>query len=895
MNIQRILFSSLVFLSVCNTLKAQDTLKVFTVPVISRIACSPNESRRFATNNIIIREIAEDAVKNLNNVHLVVHTTLKSFLLRSHGVTYIKVLMDTFDLSGDHYYRKFSFSGIMKPSLINFTLRLRLIHDSLIVNEFENLVLSVKKNDSIVLPLLMQESEENPSRFMIENISFFYDEADLSVFNQRQRLIDDYFASAAIADSLEPVMKSMDFKRTGLFPEYMIRMEEISKVEQLIGNRDFGQKLALQLFDPKNLVRKYNDLMRFSRSSVMTFESTLDTIPLLIARCSTDSLIVEFLDVIQRYMRWSFLINERNSNIYREFLDRFYSMNAFDNDEEVFLKLIRKVYPGSDADSVFRELLLKLKRAYHLKAEAFSEGSQYAEAVDLLDHLNRLENKYAFLRDTFPDRAARMKAAYGIYSSYIGVAENCLKVGKNTIAKWYLEKAVRYAQANPLLSITDTLYREALFAYHLSSLAACDAFKLKGDFEGAIECYNDFLKRLDSASRSVLAHELNQRIDIARGGMLLVLIEQIRRSVKLGKTDSALFVFDQAIALKEQIIGMTAFSVAIDSLRPFIERYRYEYMITEVERYGTQRNFLAAYNALIRARQIAGGQQYPVDPVMDSLQRRIYPKYIEEQFARARPLIWTNQFQKARLFADSIEIILRENGFINDPEIKSVLNSYRTRIKDRMCWGASESIDILIIRAHRSTMSRNYFTALSLLDSALLISRIFPDCSLKTDQIRDTILKYLPAKQFQEMMMKIDGNISLEFYPGILTQYTEAGKFYESNSLQRFGLVYLPFIDYVTDKSKEQFTLSIVTYYQNSKEITEAFRYLKLLRQQGYPANKAKDLLRSAGQGMALKDYKSGPLKDPAVLIEQYTGGDEWFANFALFYLKEWQKVKSEK
>ena len=894
MKIQKILFSLLVFLFISPALKAQDTLMVVSTPITAQINYDPNESQCSSVNNTIIREIAKDVIKNLKNIKLVVRTNVVSFLIRSRGVTYFKISLDSFDLSGDHCYRKFSFSDVMKPSLINLTIQFRSVQDSMIVKEFENKTFSVKKNDSIVLPVLKEESDENSVWLTIDNIRFFYNEDDLASFNKRQLLIDDYYASSAIADSLEPVMKSMDLKKTDLYPEYLIRLEEISKIEQLIQKRNFEQGLSLHLFDPKNLVRKYNELMRFSRSSAMTFESTLDTISCINPRLSNDSLIIDFLGVIQRYMRWSFLINERNSAIYREFLNRFYSLNAFDDDAMIFIKLIRKVYPGSNSDSVFREVLLKLKTAYHKKAEDFSAGSQYAEAVDMLDHLRRLEDKYEFLKDSLYDQGARVKAAYGIYTSYIGVAENSLMIGKHKIAKWYLEKAIRYAQANPSLILTDTLYRKALLAYHLSSLAGCDDIDQEGDFTGAIDCYHDFLGSLDSVSATMLAEEVDQRVIKAREGLFFDLIDEVKRLISVEKPDSALYLFDQALALKEKLVGVTIFAASMDSLSVTIERYRYEFLIMEVERYGTQRQFSSAYNALLLAEKIADKQLYPADPVMDSLHRWVYPKYIEEQFARARPLIWTNQFSKARFFADSIDNILKENGFFEDQEIKSVIHNFRTKIEERVCWKSLESIDILMIRSQRNAMSRNYLTALSLLDSALLIIAIYPDCRLDADKIQDTIIKYLPAKLYQEMIITIDGFVSLALYSDVVNQYLEAGRFHERNSLLKFGLVYLPLFDYVANKSKEQLTLSVINYYMSNKDIDEAFWYLKLLRKQGYPEKNAMELLKSIGQGMALRDYRSKPQKDPVIFIEQYTEGNKWFANFAVFYMKEWKRLKRE-
>jgi pentatricopeptide repeat protein len=220
--------------------------------------------------------------------------------------------------------------------------------------------------------------------------------------------------------------------------------------------------------------------------------------------------------------------------------------------------------------------------------------------------------------------------------------------------------------------------------------------------------------------------------------------------------------------------------------------------------------------------------------------------------------------------------------------------SYRTKIDVRICWVASENMDVLLIRSQRNIINRNFLTALSLLDSAFLITTKYPDCSLDSDKLHDTIIKYLPAKQYQEMMIKLDGYVSLELFSGFVNQYLEAGKFHERNSLRQFGLVYLPLFDYVTEKSKEQFTLSVINYYLNNKDVAEAFRYLKLLKKQGYPSNTAKELLKSIGQKMASKDHRSEPLKDPSVFIEQYTNGDKWFANFEVSYMKEWNRLKNE-
>jgi len=475
----------------------------------------------------------------------------------------------------------------------------------LIINEFKDIVLDVKMNDSVTLPIRDGESYKSSAWLAVGNIRFIFNEDDLLTFRQRQRLIDDYYASAAIADSLEPVMRSMDFKRKEFYPEHFIRIEEIGKMEQLIRNRNFDQALSLDRYDPKGLSSKCYYLLRFTRSSAMTFESALDTIPVINSRLSEDSLIIEYLDVIKRYIRWSFLINERNSGIYREFLDRFYEMNAFDDDERILIKLIGKVYPIINPDSIFRETLVKLKKTYQKEAEELTERSLYAEAIGLLDHLRRLEDKYIFLKDTLAGQGAREKAAYGIYSSYIGVAENSIGIGKSNIAKWYLDKAYEYALSNPDLITTDSIYRNTLFKYQISALDRCDELKAKGDFDAAINCYSELAQSVDSATGSSLLKELDLRISMAREGVFHSLISEAKKYISTEKADSTMIAFDQAISLKGQIINPTNLSVYIDSLKPVTQQYRYEYLIKEIERAEKTREFTSAYNAFNQAKRIA--------------------------------------------------------------------------------------------------------------------------------------------------------------------------------------------------------------------------------------------------------------------------------------------------
>ena len=143
-------------------------------------------------------------------------------------------------------------------------------------------------------------------------------------------------------------------------------------------------------------------------------------------------------------------------------------------------------------------------------------------------------------------------------------------------------------------------------------------------------------------------------------------------------------------------------------------------------------------------------------------------------------------------------------------------------------------------------------------------------------------------------MIRINGNISLGNYDGFVTLYNEAGRLYKNNGLQNYGLDFLLIYDFVSARSKESLSVAVCDHYLKGNEPDEAFRYLKLLKEQELPAEDAKQILIRMGIKMALKDYKSAPQTDPDIFVEKYTDSDEWFANFAKSYLKEWNRLKKE-
>src|ERR1035438_3237694 len=76
-----------------------------------------------------------------------------------------------------------------------------------------------------------------------------------------------------------------------------------------------------------------------------------------------------------------------------------------------------------------------------------------------------------------------------------------------------------------------------------------------------------------------------------------------------------------------------------------------------------------------------------------------YRDELIKQLHQSESLIWTGRYKAAGIFADSVEKQFRTNGLEDDSEVLNILGQYRKKIREQVCWDATEAFGILFIRA----------------------------------------------------------------------------------------------------------------------------------------------------------------------------------------------------
>ncbi|MDP4282514.1 MAG: hypothetical protein Q8867_10255 [Bacteroidota bacterium] len=751
--------------------QGQDTVLLSRSVQNYSVRYSGDDSSWFHNGNEILKIISEDVVKNLRSTRIRVKFTVAGYRVESHGNFRILSVFSDPEVEGDIHYRGFCLSDVLVPDQIRIVYKAYLKNNPPASSEF------IAENVSFPGTAGSQNDTSRFDSLAVSNLVLFYSEDAFDAFSRKISLINDYYASSAILDSISSDLSAIDRSNSAHFPELFIKLEELNKILTLIGSRDMVDNLNLSRNDPEDLVKKFKDLKKRSLSYNMTLREGLSDPRLVIDRKNISHITDEFTGMMLRYVRWSHYVNARNSVIYREFLQEFYNQQAFGDDIHWLSLLLAGMYPDQPKDTLIRHFWDALDDSYCRRAGFLMDQGRYSDAGDLM-------NSDLCLHSTISGSSVKVqeyreRAIAGIFRSFLSVAENSIRSGRLKMAESYLDKAKEVA---PERINTDTLYRK-IFNFLLSEkLSACDTLYAHRQYEDALNCYRAIELSFDSASLFLVHEALKSRIALSR------------------------------------------FELNYTNGLQMLEKRDY--------------NSAGQYFQNARRQCLDAGKY--LDQNLDSLCTLTYPFYLVHRLEVASSLIWNDRLSEAKGFADSIGQITRTRGLEKDSVLCSALNSYRNKIRERECGNQQVRIDILMVRAERQKEMGNFDRACEFMDSIRIVVNYTHSCRLILPSIKDSLEKYSYAGNFQKGLKEISPMLSSAKYQDALEKYLQLLEDYERFDLKRFGLTIQPLADYVRQMENPQFTQAVLNYYALKNDTRSQSEYQKILQEQA-PEKKRKN------------------------------------------------------
>jgi hypothetical protein len=810
----------------------------FLVPAGAELKFDPAGGEQARRTNAVLVEIARDVLKNPDKVNIRYALDFE-FRIDSNDTEKrsLSVTLRNTVVSGDIFFRSFPLSTVLVPDRLDFAVQLHSPGDSSggLVFSIEGIEAGLGRKAVILQQ--MPEFRTGADSIRIQNIGVSFSDSAVTLFMERLREINDYYATAATLDSLLERGESIRVTDEDVLPSLFLYIEEMNKFLRVIDGKTFVDPERLKLYDPRDVLGKIDRLVRLSRSYSMTFEERLAATDTITLAASPGETVHRFTEKILRYIGWSQLVSDRNGRVYSLFLESFYKSPAFPGERQLIFTALSRLYPGRDPVTSAGEISGMIRADFLHTAWLLTREKKYAESIALLENLRRMEENDPFGISVRNRDTLMQQSLDGVFSSFLGIAASAAAANNFSMAELYLSKAGEYREKYNRFPFSDSLYQSVKQQIFDHESDACFWQIVLENYDEAIDCF----------------------------------------------------------ALLDEKYKPETFSRYQDSLRTILDKYKLERYRDEALRMAVKKDYDRCFLQLGRAGEILAARRFPADPLVDSLKNAVLPSFYSNRIWSSEGLIWTNHLDDALRFIDSLSSLAHSAGFAGDSRLEPVITRYRQMIGLRYCENRKEEYDLLMIRACRDIELHYYRQAGELLDSSIHLAGGRDTCRIDVSAAEDTLGKYRPVIRYYQQMFRADVMIASSKFDSAVADLRDAIALHSGEKLVRFGIGKIPLYDYVQGKNIPALTSAMIRDELRRNDPGEAYRYLELLRiQLPEPGQDEKELMKVVARELAGRDYPVNRTEDPVNAVKQYAESDPWFRVFRKAYTWQWNSLKNQ-
>lgn len=853
------------------------------------------EDGNSCNGNEILREIAKQVLREPWMVNLDLSYTAQVTIGLQDGKDRFQFLFLDPVVKGDILYRQFDISDVLIPSHLEMTLRWASRYDGSSFTAQRLISKRIGLHDSILLEMQVGSFDPSQDTILFHNIDFYYDSLQLSRFKQRRHLIDDYYASSILLDSLQLMSDTVDISNPALLPLHFIQVEEINKVLTRIDARNFPQYLPDSGYDPKQLVSRYNNLFKLSRTLTYNYmEALLKTG--VVPWDGNISRIADFFTArMLSFVEKSQLMDDYHGDVYLDYLKHYFDGISFPEDQNILELLLRKMYPDARNDTVARFVSQQVMASYRHLVRHLMENNRFAEAVSLIENAKMFIAANPVIDDFIDENGLLIQASTEIYNAYVGIASGCIHNQMYQMADDYLEKALKYRSMHPGLIPGDSLYRQVYSELFFMRNSRCDELLDQKKYEDALGCYRLFEQTYPGDELAPVTEQLVKKKRSAVTGICSEAIYNSLKAIKNNQPDSALFYFDGATTLLPELPNDSLIIKHYDSVAPFIGQVRYKQLFIAGRQALERRQFTLAIDYFDQVRLLK--DQFRLTPFgeFDSLYRKAMKNHLLIDLSADMKDIWASRFDVAEASLDQIRELGSTYGLASDPEFVSSLERFLEKIGEQKCRDLNDSVTYLMICADRNIVLKNFRNAGNYFKRAIRMADSIRNCGLLSESIVDSLTKYTPAVIYQENIENALKWMASGGYDTAINILYETEKMYRTYQLENLGCISKPLFDFVSSRNNPYLTFQAIQFYREKSDDREAFRFLNLLQTEDFQAATTRSVQEELGRKLAQVDFVNVTRNTPEKGDKQFPPSDKWFRVFRDAYQNEWARLVKTK
>lgn len=889
--ISLMLFVSCFFVQM--SLKAQYTVpfekgdhEVFTV----NYQAEPDSSG--SITNIFIREIAKSIPKRFD------YTSYKySFkqVLRviqlEDGRYEASIDINEARCIGDVVYKDFDISDVLFPNGISMR--------AVLYDKYKKEVYSFDVNSrslhwgyNKLAFYSFRDTIKQPSfTFSVVERSLYFDQAAIDSFNMKLQRIDEYYQSKAIIARGNQKLDAFDFKNIDMIIVYDIMLDEIEKQVEALYARDFPGKLSLSGHDPIGYIDLFMAFSERCRSVRAKEDACLSSLDKIYYEQGLKYLEMEQIGRAMLYFKRSCLYNPLYVPSYYQRAKILYVHDSVSEAADLMQQVLTTMNPDplmSDSvlqfsDKIFRTL--QQQGMDYLKLEKFNESLQiierairFCEGSPGLNCTDQIYKDYA-------------SSKFGIYQSYLSVAERATQSGRYDLAEVYITAARTYQRENAKEIIGAAAADAMTSRLAKAMVVKADTLNSKKKYEQALLWYDRAAALCDSVDVKDCAEGLDKGYRKAFNEIYSLKVSNAYKALKSGSLDNAEEMISEARSYQGQHTQYIVYTIPADTVFLSIQAARYHQHIRSGQALLQYYQYEEALLLFEKATALSQKYSFRKDPALDTLIPKCARPVMLMQTAHVKRSINMLQIDSAGIMLKLLDERLVSAHLENDSLLQSNLAALHVSLDSAICYMANARLTKMNNEGTLYSQQRKYIDALQIYKDALSFAQSYTSCNIDTTTFYSSYVYSIPAAKYLKLLALAVEKLNATDTASYFSNYMEAEAFYNKSNIAGYGIIHKSLVTEICESSHLVLKVGGIRYFCKTQLPLAAFAILESQLTVNKPTSIQQQLQTEVGKLLAEIDFAKDPLADPIANINRLLNGRKWFNFLKKSYLGTWKRL----
>ncbi len=252
---------------------------------------------------------------------------------------------------------------------------------------------------------------------------------------------------------------------------------------------------------------------------------------------------------------------------------------------------------------------------------------------------------------------------------------------------------------------------------------------------------------------------------------------------------------------------------------------------------------------------------------------------------------WAGELEIAREILTRVASLSLQYQLRADSLVNARILSLSEGILEKECELVQREINSLTNKAFTEVEQQNFQKTRELLSGINHLKSSHSRCSFELNNSLSRIESYEPAAKYQDLMenaRRAYFQAGSGDFESFFESYESASRFFEKNSINRFGLEHTTLQDFVKNAAHNELVMAATRYFAGKGNPHAAISLLLNLKKQGVDAKDIRSLQEFAGTRAAIYFKEISPEKKPRDLAREITANDPWFRHFVNAFVRNW-------